>query len=110
MKRTVGLACALGLLLAGSAGAGFAQAGKSAADKKKSDLEEIKAMQQQILERLDAQDKLLKEIQQKIQAPAAAQRPQVDPNKVYAIPVPPEATIKGPKDARVTIFEFSDYQ
>src|SRR4030095_8793010 len=42
-------------------------------------------------------------------APAAAQRPQIDPNKVYTIPVGDTAT-EGPKDAKIVVVEFSDYQ
>ena len=37
------------------------------------------------------------------------QRPQVDPNKVYEIPVANSA-VRGPKDAPVTIVMFSDFQ
>jgi protein-disulfide isomerase len=77
---------------------------------KTNDLDEIKETQKKILERLDAQDKTLKDILQKLQAqPQAGGRPQVDPNKVYTIPVGASA-IRGPKAAPVTIVEFSDYQ
>jgi hypothetical protein len=41
-------------------------------------------------------------------AAPAAQRPQVDPNKVYNIPS--NAYLRGPKTAKVTIAEFSDFQ
>jgi hypothetical protein len=41
--------------------------------------------------------------------PAAAKRPQVDPNKVYEIPVAARP-VRGPKDAPVTITMFSDFQ
>lgn len=75
-----------------------------------SDLSEIKETQKKILERLDAQDKVLKEIQTKLQQmPTAVGRPQIDPNKVYAIALA-NSPIRGPKDAPVTLVEFSDFQ
>ena len=75
-----------------------------------SDLDEIKETQKKILERLDAQDKTLKDILQKLQAqPAPSGRPQIDPNKVYTIAVG-TLPVRGPKNAPVTMYEFSDYQ
>ena len=74
-----------------------------------SDLDEIKATQKQILERLDAQDKVLKDILQKMQAQPQAGRPQIDPNKVYTIALG-SSPIRGSKTAPVTMVEFSDYQ
>lgn len=75
-----------------------------------SDLSEIKDTQKKILDRLDAQDKVLKDILQKLQAqPQAAARPQIDPNKVYTIALG-SSPIRGPKNAAVTMIEFSDYQ
>jgi protein-disulfide isomerase len=53
-----------------------------------------------------------KTILAKVQAPpaaAAAQRPQVDPNERFEIPVA-NSYVKGPKDAPVTITMFSDFQ
>lgn len=74
-----------------------------------SDLSEIKDTQKKILERLDAQDKVLKDILQKLQAQPQAARPQIDPNKVYTIALG-SSPIRGPKTAGVTMVEFSDYQ
>jgi protein-disulfide isomerase len=76
-----------------------------------SDLSEIKETQKQILERLDEQDKVLKDIQTKLQQMpgTAAARPQIDPNKIYQIALGTSA-IRGPKAAPVTIVEFSDFQ
>jgi protein-disulfide isomerase len=70
------------------------------------DVEEIKKGQKEILAKLDALDKAVQQVKA---APAAAARPQVDPNKVYPLTVG-DSPSKGPADAKVTIVEFSDYQ
>jgi protein-disulfide isomerase len=70
------------------------------------DIEEIKKGQKDILAKLEALDKTVQQV--KSAAPAAA-RPQVDPNKVYTLAID-GAPMKGPKEAKVTIVEFSDYQ
>lgn len=72
----------------------------------KSDIDAVQTKQKEIIARLD---KIEKDIAAKPAAPAAAQRPQVDPNKVYEIPVANSA-VRGPKDAPVTIVMFSDFQ
>jgi protein-disulfide isomerase len=72
----------------------------------KSDIEAVQTTQKEIIAKLD---KIEKDIAARPAAPAAAQRPQVDPNKVYEIPVGNSA-VRGPKDAPVTIVMFSDFQ
>ena len=108
MRRILLIAGAAGLALVGSMG--MSQAQVTPKDAQKNDLEEIKETQKTILQRLDAQDKVLASILQKLQAVQAGGRPQIDPNKVYTIPVAATAQIRGPKNAPVTLVEFSDYQ
>lgn len=73
----------------------------------KSDIEAVQTTQKEILAKLE---KIEKDIAARPAAPAAAaQRPQVDPNKVYEIPVANSA-VRGPKNAPVTITMFSDFQ
>jgi len=72
------------------------------------DIEEIKKGQQDILAKLASLDGDVKELKSR---PAAgpAQAPAEDPNKVYQLPIG-GSPLKGPKDAKVTIVKFSDYQ
>jgi len=70
--------------------------------------DDVRETQKKILERLDAQDKVLQQILQKVQTMPAG-RPAVDPNKVYELPIA-DSPIKGPKDAKVVLVEFSDFQ
>lgn len=71
----------------------------------KSDIEAVQTTQKEILAKLE---KIEKDIAARPAAPAA-QRPQIDPNKVYDIPVGNSA-VRGPKSAPVTIVMFSDFQ
>jgi len=78
----------------------------------KSDVEAVQATQKEILAKLEKMEKDQATILAKVQAPPAAAapgQPQVDPNKVYEIPVA-DSYVKGPKDAPVTITMFSDFQ
>jgi protein-disulfide isomerase len=72
------------------------------------EIDDVRDTQKKILERLDAQDKVLQEILKKVQAMPAG-RPPVDPNKVYTLPIG-DSPVKGDKKAKVTIVEFSDFQ
>lgn len=81
----------------------FAAAASGCAQK--SDIEAVQTTQKEILAKLE---KIEKDIAARPAAPAA-QRPQIDPNKVYDIPVGNSA-VRGPKSAPVTIVMFSDFQ
>jgi len=70
------------------------------------DLEELKKGQKDILAKLETLDKAVKEARP---AAAPAAQPQIDPNQVFNIPVA-SSPLKGPRDAKVTIVKFSDYQ
>ena len=70
------------------------------------DIEELKKGQKDILAKLDSLDKAV----QQVKAAAPAARPNApDPNKVYTIPIA-DSPVRGPKTAKVTIVEFSDFQ
>lgn len=66
-------------------------------------------MHKQILARLDKIEEGQKNIAKVIQQPAVPQRPAIDFNKVHNLPFG-SSPIKGKKEARVTVVEFSDYQ
>ena len=70
------------------------------------DIEELKKGQKDILAKLDGLDKTVQQLKAQ---PAAAQRPQMDPNKVYTISVG-DSPVRGPKAAKVSVVEFADYQ
>jgi len=96
--HTIGSTAALAVALAAS---GCAQ---------KSDVEAIQVTQKEILAKLEKLDKDQATLLAKVgSAQPAAARPQVDPNKVYEIPVG-SSQVRGPKDAPVTIVMFSDFQ
>lgn len=73
----------------------------------RSDIEEIKKDQKEILAKLD---KVQRGGPQQPPGPQQQQRPQgPDPGKAYAFPVG-NSPSKGPADALVTIVEVSDFQ
>jgi len=71
------------------------------------DIEEIKKGQKDILSKLDGLDKAVQQV--KAAAPAAARPQMPDANKVYSIPIA-DSAVRGPKTAKVTVVEFSDFQ
>ena len=71
------------------------------------DVEELKKNQKDILAKLEA---LSADVKAAAARPAPAAAPgQPDPNKIYTLNVG-NSPVKGPKDAKVKIIEFSDYQ
>src|SRR5215472_15804601 len=72
------------------------------------DIEEIKKGQKEILDRLAALEKSVQQVKAAT-PPAAPAHPQIDPAKVYNIPLA-NSPMRGPSDAKVTIVEFADYQ
>ena len=70
------------------------------------DIEELKKGNQELLAKVEELGKAVAQIKT---APTPAARPPVDPNKVYSVS-PGSSPSKGPKDAKVAIVEFSDYQ
>jgi len=76
----------------------------------KTKVDEIQAQQKDVIAKLEGLKAGQKQILAKAPAaPARPSRPREDPNKVYDIPVG-DSFFKGPKDASVTIVEFSDFQ
>ena len=75
----------------------------------KSDVEAVQASQKEILAKLDKLEKNQATLLAKVQGGQPAAAPQVDPNKVWEIPVG-KSEVRGPKSAPVTIVEFSDFQ
>ncbi len=64
-----------------------------------------------VLTRLDGLDKKVDALSQRVAGaqPRAPQRPQLDPNTVYAVPVADNDPYVGPKHAKVTIVEAYEY-
>jgi protein-disulfide isomerase len=70
------------------------------------DVEELKKGQKEILAKLDNLDKAVQQVKAGAAAPAKGAP---DPNKFYNIPIG-DTPVKGPRVAKVTISEFSDFQ
>ena len=70
------------------------------------DIQELKKGQRDILAKLGDLEKAIQQVKAQ---PAQAARPQLDPNKVYNIPIA-NSPVRGPKTAKVSIVEFSDFQ
>jgi len=70
------------------------------------DMKKLEDSQRQILAKLTDLEKKVEQISGR---PAAVQRPQSDPNKVYNIPAG-DSPFKGPANAPVVLTEFSDFQ
>jgi protein-disulfide isomerase len=72
------------------------------------DLREVRDGQRELRVKLDELGKKIEQIAARpAAAPAAA--PQADPNKVYTLTIG-ASSVRGPKDAPVTVMEFADYQ
>ena len=77
-------------------------------------INEVKDGQEVILKKIASLEKAVSNLalaskNQPVANNKKQQPPQVDPNKVYNIPIGDSFT-KGPKDAAVTIIEWSDFQ
>ncbi|MFC1890289.1 thioredoxin domain-containing protein [Thermodesulfobacteriota bacterium] len=74
------------------------------------DIEELKKGQAEILARIKAVEEGQKKLQEAVEKGAARKKkPQIDYNKVHNIPDGASA-VRGAKDGKVTIVEFSDVQ
>ncbi len=73
------------------------------------DVEELKKGQKDILAKLDNLDRSVQQVKAGAAAAQPARPPTPDANKVYDIPIG-NSPVRGPKSAKVTIVEFSDFQ
>jgi protein-disulfide isomerase len=71
------------------------------------DIQELKKGQKDILAKLEGLESTIKQI--RAQPAAQPARPQLDPSKAYTIPIA-NSPVRGPKAAKVSIVEFSDFQ
>ena len=69
------------------------------------DMADVKAGQKAILARIGDLEKAL----QQVKASPSARPSSPDPNKIYSIPID-RAPVRGPRDAKVTIVTFSDFE
>ena len=73
------------------------------------DIQELKKGQKDILAKLDNLDRSVQQVKAGAAAAQPARPPTPDANKVYDIPIG-NSPVRGPKSAKVTIVEFSDFQ
>jgi len=69
----------------------------------------LKSQQEDILSKLGELDKKLVQVAAARRVPERPTRPEVDPNKVYDLPVG-GSPVRGPAGAQVAIVEFADFQ
>ena len=87
----------------------FARAALGACGTSPDDLREIREGQRELRTKLDGIEKKVDQIASRPAAPAAGGAGQIDPNRVFNIPIG-DSPVKGPATAKVTLLEFSDFQ